>query len=272
MSEDLRQRFKSSKKSGKSTPLDSGSIFGIWAEQNRMQAEEEKMARELAETKKKAKELSKTLRKHRYGEVKEESLQKIKHYKSSVIKHAAKTSKAIKKRALLKKKLSIGITFFAVGIIGYLAFAQFNPNTSATLGESKDNPNPLVNPDLLPVEKPKFSILVPAGATQEDLDIKRTNPPESATSYTFIDSLEGSEVLFQVTQQEVPANFNLQKTATDFQATNIIQIDDNKIYHGFSDKAKIQSLIFVKNRKLVLISSPQKLSDDQWVGYITGLR
>lgn len=94
MSEDLRGRFKYKPK--KHQPEDASnkstddSIFGIWEDQRRMQAEEDKMAKELAETKKKAKELSKTLRKHRYGESREDYLQKIKQ-------SAAKVNKLINK-------------------------------------------------------------------------------------------------------------------------------------------------------------------------------
>ena len=82
MSDDLRYRSK--RRSGQTqhkresnTSGSSGSIFGIWEEQRRMQSEEDKMTRELTETKRKAKELSRTLRKHRYGEIKHESLSKF---------------------------------------------------------------------------------------------------------------------------------------------------------------------------------------------------
>jgi hypothetical protein len=75
-----------------------------------------------------------------------------------------------------------------------------------------------------------------------------------------------------VTQQEVPKKFDLEKTATEFQATDIIQIDDNKIYHGYSEKGGIQSLIFIKNDKLITIRSPEKFTDDQWAGYVISLQ
>lgn len=273
MIEDIRGKSKSNKHQPEGTHTESssdgGSIFGIWEDQRRIQAEEDRMAKELAATKKKAKELSKTLRKHRYGEMKEDSLGKIKKGSNKLSKHIQKSSKVIQKRTPAKKKITILVIVLALLIMAYLIFLRSKPSTNSTLGESTENS--AVTQEL-PIEKPIFSILIPIGSTEQDLDIKRTNPPGSAASYTFIDNLDGSEVLFQVTQQEIPQNFNLEKTATDFQANNIIQIDDSRVYHGLSDKTKVQSLVFIKNGKLVLISSPQKFTDDQWAGYITGLK
>lgn len=275
MSEDLRFRFKQKPKSTqnkrepKKTETSSGSIFGIWDEQRRMQAEEDKIARELAETKKKAKELSRTLRKHRYGEVKQESLKKIKSIRtntSSKLKNSFYSSKNWSKS---HKKPVAGIGVFLILIISFLTFNRFSSSPSDTLGDSTSNSNSTLE---IPSEKPSFSILFPTGSSETDFEVKRTNPEGSASTYTYIDSLADSDTKFQITQQEVPDNFNLEKTATDFQATNIIQIDDDRVYHGFSEKTKVQSLIFVKKDRLVLISSPQKFTDDQWAGYIISLQ
>ncbi len=57
---------------------------------------------------------------------------------------------------------------------------------------------------------------------------------------TFADKLEDIEI--EVTQQKLPDNFKsapaaeLQKIATNFQATNVIQIDDAVVYHGIMKK------------------------------------
>lgn len=271
MSEDLRGRFKHKPEKKEPDSVRSSSdkgIFGIWEDQRRMQLEEDRIAKELAETKRKAKELSRTLRNHRYGEIREESLNKINQYRDKTISQIRKMKEIVKGFASSKKYLSIGAAVFVLLIGASIAIGTRKSDTQSTLGDSTENSSTAAD---LPEESPSFSILTPAGKSEEQLSIRRTNPSNSASSYTFIDNLQGSDVPFQVTQQEIPANFNLEKTATDFQATSIIQIDDNRVYHGLSDKTKVQSLIFIKEGKLVLISSPQKFSDEQWAGYISGL-
>ena len=99
----------------------------------------------------------------------------------------------------------------------------------------------------------------------------RISPPEAAPSYTYLDQMMDSDSIFRVTQQEIPADFDLSKAAVDLQATSIIQIDDMQVYHGYSEKGGIQSLLFIKNEKLVFIRSPQKFIDDIWASYILSL-
>lgn len=248
----------------------SGSIFGIWNEQRRMQAEEDKIARELAETKKKAKELSRTLRKHRYGEIKQESFTKFGSILNSAIELIGKFINKIKIWVKAHKKLAVGFASVAIILfIGNLAYSVVKPEPTATLGDSTSS---LPVTDDLPREKPKFPILYPSGKSPSDFDVVRISPDGADVSYTFLDRITSDGQIFKVTQQEVPENFNLDKTAIDFKATSIIQIDDNKVYHGYSEKGGIQSLIFIKDDKLVTIRSPQKFTDDQWANYIISLQ
>jgi hypothetical protein len=267
MSDDLRYRVKASKKTDSQTSDDS--IFGIWAEQNRMQAEEDKMARELAETKRKAKELSKTLRAHRYGEVKTESIKKLEQRKDKLSKSVVASFNSTKKWATGHKKPAIGVILLAFLLVGFVGYSMFKPNKTATLGDSTTNS--ALSKDL-PVEKPVFTLLFRAGKSETDFDVKRTNPEGSAPAYTYLDSFTENDPKFQVSQQKTPDSFNLEKTANDFQATDVIQIDGDKVYHGLSDKTKTQSLLFVKKDRLLLISSPQKFTDDQWAAYIISLQ
>jgi hypothetical protein len=266
MSDDLRHRFRVSKKAASTSSEES--IFGIWAEQNRMQAEEDKMARELAETKKKAKELSKTLRAHRYGEIKADSIKKVEHHKKKLIESVTSMVSLTKKWAIGHRKPAIGISIVAIMLVSFAGYTIFKPDTTATLGDSTTNT--ALSKDL-PVEKPVFSLLFRPSTAETDFDVKRTNPEGSAPTYTYLDSFTDADLKFQVSQQKVPENFNLEKTANDFQATDIIQIDGDKVYHGLSDKTKTQSLLFVKKDRLLLISSPQKFTDDQWAAYIISL-
>jgi hypothetical protein len=248
----------------------SGSIFGIWNEQRRMQAEEDKIARELAETKKKAKELSRTLRKHRYGEIKQESFSKFGSVSNSASEIISKLIRKIKLWVKSHKRLAVGIASFAtILFIGNLGYSAIKPDPTATLGESTSS-LPITNE--LPREKPRFPILYPSSKSPDDFDVVRISPDGADVSYTYLDQLTVDGGVFKVTQQEIPEGFDLEKTATDFQATNIIQIDEDKVYHGYSEKGGVQSLIFTKNDKLITIRSPQKFTDDQWAGYIISLQ
>jgi len=127
----------------------------------------------------------------------------------------------------------------------------------------------------LPKETPRFDILIPSGKKYSDLGVVRVSPEGNEPVYTYVDMVGSSEA--SISQQEVPKSFKydknteLEKVAKEFQATDVIQIDSIKVFHGISDKNKQQSLIFIKEDLLVFIKSPQKLSDEVWAGYIIGL-
>jgi hypothetical protein len=130
-------------------------------------------------------------------------------------------------------------------------------------------------PDALPnVENPEFSIFKPPN--NESTEVKQISPPGNDPVYVFIDEVGGASV--RVSQQQLPEAFKteqaskLKELADSFQAGSIIQIDGNKIYHGYSDKnGGVQSLVFIWSDRLFLVSADQKLSDETWVGYITSL-
>lgn len=123
-------------------------------------------------------------------------------------------------------------------------------------------------------EKPSFSILHPNGK-EELLEVTRKTPT-GVLLHTYRDTVEGAEV--EVTQQELPESFKssptaeLEKMAKNFQATDIIQIDEAFVYHGLDEKTRVQSLFTIKNNVLISIRSNVKLSDDTWAGYILSLQ
>ncbi len=278
MSDDIWNRFKSkpaqSTKSKKSTQIGWKSttptvkvkkqkeskpdLFNIWDDQRRMDAEDKKMSQELADTKKKARELQKTLRKNKYGEVKLATTNKLKNI-------PIKSKDLVKSNKKFTKIIAFGMILLVVGVV---ASSIFTNDPSETLGESTSQ----TASEDLPRENPDFSVLYPKGKSANDYDTVRISPDGSEPSYTYLDKFLDSDQIFKVTQQEVPNEFDLSKVATDFQATNIIQIDQEKVYHGYSEKGGIQSLIFVKDGKLILIRSPQKFTDDQWAAYIISLK
>jgi hypothetical protein len=277
MSDDMRFRFRERprqtnipKREPKQT-TNSSSIFGIWDEQRQMQAEEDKMAKELAETKKKAKELQRTLRKNRYGELNKHTTHFSTKFITDLKSYRSKYSGFLFNFAKNHKKTFYVVTGVFVVLVSVVLFSDLfkSDNKTETLGNST---SVIPVADDLPREKPDFSILYPKAKTAEDFDVVRISPPEADASYTFLDRFTDDGAIFRVTQQEIPDNFDLDKTATEFQATSIIQIDGNPVYNGYSEMGGVQSLIFVKEGILVSIRSPQKFSDDQWVAYISSLR
>jgi hypothetical protein len=178
-------------------------------------------------------------------------------------------NKLLKNLKRRKVYLSIALVIITL-IIGVNISNNNNNGDKDVLGGTTD-----IKTDELVEEKPTFKALLPIGKTEKDLSFKRVSPQNSDPSYVYIDQLEGKQI--NVTQQLLPEKFKndqdseLEKLARDFQATNVIQIDGNKIYHGYSEKANVQSLIFIKNNLLVLIRLSGKISDESWVSYISTL-
>ncbi len=124
------------------------------------------------------------------------------------------------------------------------------------------------------VDTTEFELLKPNNPDTK-LNVVKISPAGNDPTYAYIDTVSGTEV--RVSQQKMPESFvgdvdaKLEELAKSFQATNIIQIDEQKVFHGYSEKGKTQSLIFIKKDILIFIASPIQLSDDQWVGYVRGL-
>jgi hypothetical protein len=268
MNNDIKERFKkaNSQKSGQKED----SIFDLWEDQKRMQREDAKLARELKEAKKRAKELQKTLRKHQFGE----STSLIQKHLSSLFGKLNKIASGVIKKpfrfAKNNKKLASVMSVFMILILGSALFYYSNSRSEQTLGDS----TALKTDQTLeiPREIPKYNLLFPGGKSASDYEIVRISPDGSSPSYTYLDQISGADTQFKVTQQEIPLNFDLQKVAESFATTSIIQVNDVMAYHGYSERAATQSLIFVKNDRFVLISSPDKLTDDQWANYILSLK
>lgn len=164
-----------------------------------------------------------------------------------------------------------------VALVMLMSFAALVTNkqvvkTTKVLGTTNNNSSKKT----LPRENPKFKILLPSGDQKNIIsDIVRSTPNNVAPGYRYFDDINGSTI--SVTQQQLPESFKadvaskVAAMAKDFQANNVIKINDNIVYHGINEKTKQQSLIFTKNNLLVFIISEKKLSDDDWAGYITSL-
>lgn len=122
---------------------------------------------------------------------------------------------------------------------------------------------------------PIFSALVPKDNSIESLGgWQKATSPGGDTYYSFKDTLNG--VTIRVTEQLLPENFAniLQKKTAEiaegYNATRTLPIENPVAYIGVSAKGQ-QSVIFTKNKLLVLIASEKTIPDDAWVEYIKSL-
>lgn len=181
-----------------------------------------------------------------------------------------------------KKKLIITSVFFSLLLI---IVVNLKSDKKSVLGESngysQEELTKIVEDTaknkIFSLDKLNFKIFIPKGKTLEDLGgVINVSPDKASPAYTYIDKIGQNEI--RVTQQEVDADFinnkesKLYKIAVDFQATNTIQINDFKIYYGYNENAHVQSLITLKEDKLILIASSVKLDDSDWIAYVISLQ
>lgn len=184
-----------------------------------------------------------------------------------------------KRKALHLKRPSKRVVAFGVVVLLVVGGIIMATGGSSSDDGNKDNNGTLgaqVSSGKLPEEKPSFSILYPPGKSLESTKTVRVSPNTNAPAYAYTDTLEN--ISLKITQQELPerlqkdADVELEKIAKDFQATSVIQVDENKIYHGYNEKTHVQSLIFIKNKRLVFIAASEKLSDESWAAYYLSLQ
>lgn len=125
-------------------------------------------------------------------------------------------------------------------------------------------------------QSPDFGPLTPAGKNIDQLGgFAKVSPANSAPAYAFVDTVVNVKI--KVTQQELPQAFKinpvseLEKTAKNFNATKILQVDGNNVYIGLSEKGP-QTVIFTKDGILVFIGAEKEIPDVSWVQYITYLK
>lgn len=211
-------------------------------------------------TKQKTKELLKKLYDRFKVETKKSQFQKI---------------RKINPQILYRKKLRIGAACLAVIVAGVLLSANKSNNTDKpqSLGVNSISGGSQTD-DGKTDEVPEFKILYPKNKPDDFTAVTRKTPT-GLLLHTYADNIDGIEI--EVTQQQLPDSFKsapfveLEKMAKNFQATDIIQIDEAFVYHGLDEKTRVQSLFTVISDTLISIRSAEKISDDQWAAYILAL-
>lgn len=121
-------------------------------------------------------------------------------------------------------------------------------------------------------EKPTYDVTKPDNVNAANGEVKFDAEKQVAS---FSDTVGGVKVT--VSQQPMPENFKsnpygeLEKLATSFSATESFAVNDFKVFIGTSAKGP-QSLILIKDKKLIFIYAERKLPNTEWVKYIETLR
>lgn len=149
----------------------------------------------------------------------------------------------------------------AIGITSAVIFqgGDNNKDTPAVLAENN--------------QKADFDYSLPKGETSELDGEARYSAAQKTVS--FKDSIGGVEII--VSQQQLPESFGevtedkVKKIAEDFSATKAITTANPTAYLGTNEKGP-QSVVFYKNKLLVLIKSTNKIDEHDWAEYITNLK
>lgn len=264
MNNDTRDRWKAMKSVNKQSSKEDA-LFSAWDEQKKVQQEQKKQLLEAEKNRQRDRDLKK---------------RQFKQGSSSFLVWLKKTTKVIFDwvsfgvRELIDlvktnkwAKLTTGVVLLAIGSLVVLNIYR-DDSSPATLGDSSS----FLDIEL-PREDPTFSLMFPSGSSESDYDVVRlpgTSGEEQA--FTYVDNHEPTGATFKITQQKVDNDFDVQQAAVNLQATDLIQFNEETIYHGFNRNVNVQSIVYKKGNVLVLIASDQKLPDEIWVGYISSLK
>lgn len=122
---------------------------------------------------------------------------------------------------------------------------------------------------------PNYATILPIGKSSSDLGgWTRVSPPTSNPVYAYVDKIGTIQV--NVSEQPLPDAFKnnveseIQQVAQAQGATEKITLGAITIHIGTYDK-NTQRAIFSKNNLLILITSNNMLSNNQWAAYVTSL-
>ena len=126
-------------------------------------------------------------------------------------------------------------------------------------------------PPVVDGETPSYAVIVPKNSS---VAWQRVSPSSSAPVYAYADTISGVEAT--ISEQPLPTSFQsdpsgqIANLAQGYNATDTITAGGTKVYIGTSANGP-QSVIFTKNKLLVLIKSQATISDKAWAAYINSL-
>lgn len=164
------------------------------------------------------------------------------------------------------RRLALVVGAIIIGVVGFAWLGGGSDggseagDTSKTLGKS--------------TQKPTFAVVLPKGKVSET-DFKDVKFDSARKSASYIDTLAGTKIT--VSQQELPSRFNndpstsLKEFAKEMNANTIINADETTAYAGVSIKGP-QTVILIKDKKLIFMTSDTEIAKDHWSNYIQSLK
>lgn len=123
---------------------------------------------------------------------------------------------------------------------------------------------------------PNYATLLPAGKSIESLGgWTLVSPPDRSPVYTYVDKI--GTVQINVSEQPLPPSFRgnptqqVEELARGFSATEKIMAGGTTVYIGTSIQGP-QSVIFNKDKLLILVKSTSAITNDQWAAYVSSLK
>lgn len=265
----------------KSVPETESNIAAIWKEQDDIRKRDEALDREYQAARERAKKLKIKVSQRKAIDTKDEVVSIVGERGYRFIRRSKKYTRTLPKKMQTRlssfylkrsKKQLVGLMAFSVLLLGVVLWQ--GPLT----GEIDPTDSKVTEVDGANNDAPTFPLLYSAEKSQGSIGtIKRVSPPEAPQpTFAYIDYIDGIRII--VSQQEATETFKdepataLEKISKDLQATSVIQVDENKIYHGLDEKLGVQSLVAYKNGRIVLIRADSKVSDDSWAGYYLSLK
>lgn len=178
---------------------------------------------------------------------------------------------------LLKRpyKRLIIVILIAVALLGVLTGAWYllRPNseqTTPTAGTGTNAPKPAG--DLVPGTA-SYAVLLPDGKTIKDLGGGWVRD-QSHPLFIYLDTID--TVNIKVSEQPLPDSLKtdteqaVELIAKNYDITQKVTVGDTTIHIGTFGNG-IQRIILSKAHLLILITSNNTLTNDQWIGYINSL-
>lgn len=160
----------------------------------------------------------------------------------------------------------------AVVVLGVFGRVVFNNDGSGGQGSVQGE---ATEQSIVLDSSTEFEILIPSYRQKDQLAIAKINPPNTPDAYAYPDIINDNEV--QVTQQELPDRFKTNQIdefksfAEGFAANQDISGDDFMAYVGKSVDGP-QSVVAIKNDRLILIKSKKEIEIELWRQYIASLK
>lgn len=188
--------------------------------------------------------------------------------------HATKENALKAKAFVTRDRKTMIITGSIVGVMVLLVVGKFTFLGGSSSGGQTAVQGETTQESIELNATTDFEIIIPNFRTKEQLSIAKVSPPGAPAAYAYLDVIGDDEV--QVTQQELPEVFKtnqekeFEEFALGFAADQRIDGEGFTAYVGTSERGP-QSVVAIKNERLVLIKSTKVIDNQLWSQYMVSL-